>query len=192
MTRDTVAADDMDYLRRESLQTVLACTAVGVYLWCMVLFVRRIRFGPPWWGPILVAIGLIVASSVRNRTPSLAGASLALGLAAASLHGMMLTGMEIAPYMLVVVVSLGGLFFGLRTRERRNSDNACIAGPAVNRRSGEIAVIDRMVEAAVHGDRGAALQALLLDPVVNGISQAEAILDEMLEVHRDYLPQFSE
>jgi alpha-galactosidase len=54
----------------------------------------------------------------------------------------------------------------------------------------QIAVIDRMVEAAVHGDRDAALQALLLDPVVNSISQAEAILDEMLDVHRDFLPQF--
>jgi alpha-galactosidase/6-phospho-beta-glucosidase family protein len=54
----------------------------------------------------------------------------------------------------------------------------------------QIAVIDRLVEAAVHGDRDAALQALLLDPVVNSISQAEAILDEMLEAHRDFLPQF--
>jgi alpha-galactosidase len=54
----------------------------------------------------------------------------------------------------------------------------------------QIAVIDRMVEAAVHGDRTAALQALLLDPVVNSISQAEAILAEMLEVHKDFLPQF--
>jgi alpha-galactosidase/6-phospho-beta-glucosidase family protein len=56
----------------------------------------------------------------------------------------------------------------------------------------QIAVIDRLVEAAAHGDRKAALQALLLDPVVNGISQAQAILDEMLEVHQDYLPQFGE
>ena len=54
----------------------------------------------------------------------------------------------------------------------------------------QIAVIDRMVEAAVHGDRNAALQALLLDPVVSGISQAEAVLDEMLAVHSEYLPQF--
>jgi len=54
----------------------------------------------------------------------------------------------------------------------------------------QIAVIDRLVEAAVYGDRNAALQALLLDPVVNGVSQAEAILDEMLEVHKDFLPQF--
>ena len=54
----------------------------------------------------------------------------------------------------------------------------------------QIAVIDRVVEAGVHGDRNAALEALLLDPVVTSISQAEAILGEMLEVHRDFLPQF--
>jgi alpha-galactosidase len=54
----------------------------------------------------------------------------------------------------------------------------------------QVAVIDRLVEAAVHGDRRAALQALLLDPVVHGVSQAEAILNEMLAVHRDFLPQF--
>jgi len=54
----------------------------------------------------------------------------------------------------------------------------------------QIAVIDRLVEAGVHGDRISALQALLLDPVINGTSQADAILDEMLEVHKDYLPQF--
>ncbi len=54
----------------------------------------------------------------------------------------------------------------------------------------QIAVIDRVVEAGVHGDRTAALQALLLDPVVTSISQAEAILDELLEVHMDLLPQF--
>jgi alpha-galactosidase len=56
----------------------------------------------------------------------------------------------------------------------------------------QIAVIDRVVEAAVHGDRGAALQALLLDPVVGAVSQAEAILDEMIEVHADFLPQFTQ
>jgi alpha-galactosidase len=54
----------------------------------------------------------------------------------------------------------------------------------------QIAVQDRAIEAAVHGDRTAALQALLLDPVVNSISQAEGILEEMLDVHRAFLPQF--
>jgi alpha-galactosidase len=55
----------------------------------------------------------------------------------------------------------------------------------------QIAVQDRAIEAAVHGDRTAALQALLLDPVVGSISQAENVLAEMLEVHRAFLPQFS-
>jgi alpha-galactosidase len=54
----------------------------------------------------------------------------------------------------------------------------------------QIAVQDRAIEAAVHGDRSAVLQALLLDPVVNSISQAEAILKGLLEVHEDLLPQF--
>jgi alpha-galactosidase len=54
----------------------------------------------------------------------------------------------------------------------------------------QIAVMDRAVEAGTHGDRGAALQALLLDPVVGSSRQAEAILDELLAVHRDLLPQF--
>ncbi len=56
----------------------------------------------------------------------------------------------------------------------------------------QIAVIDRLVEAAVHGDRNLARQALLLDPTINSISQAEAILDELLAVHADLLPQFME
>ena len=46
------------------------------------------------------------------------------------------------------------------------------------------------VEAAVTGDRNMALQAMLLDPVVDSISGAERILDEMLTVHAEYLPQF--
>jgi len=54
----------------------------------------------------------------------------------------------------------------------------------------QIAVQDRAIEAAVHGDRKAALQALLLDPVVTSTSQAENILEELLDVHRAFLPQF--
>ncbi|MGE5140115.1 MAG: hypothetical protein ACM3JD_11685 [Rudaea sp.] len=54
----------------------------------------------------------------------------------------------------------------------------------------QIAVQDRTVEAAVHGDRQAALQALLLDPLVTGYSAAEQMLDELLAVHADSLPAF--
>ena len=47
-----------------------------------------------------------------------------------------------------------------------------------------------MVEAGVHGDRAAALQALLLNPHIASAQQAQAILDELLAAQRDYLPQF--
>ena len=54
----------------------------------------------------------------------------------------------------------------------------------------QVAVQDRAVEAAIHGDRQAALQALLLDPVVQSYDAAVQILEELLEVHAPYLPQF--
>ncbi|MGE5528928.1 MAG: alpha-glucosidase/alpha-galactosidase [Patescibacteria group bacterium] len=54
----------------------------------------------------------------------------------------------------------------------------------------QVAVQELAVEAAVHGDREAALQALLLDPVVDGVDTARAVLDELLRVHAPYLPQF--
>jgi 6-phospho-beta-glucosidase len=46
------------------------------------------------------------------------------------------------------------------------------------------------VEAAVHGDREAAYQALLVNPIGPKADQVQAVLDDMLETHRDYLPQF--
>jgi alpha-galactosidase/6-phospho-beta-glucosidase family protein len=54
----------------------------------------------------------------------------------------------------------------------------------------QVAIQDRVVEAAVHGDRHAALQALLLDPLVPSYVDAEKLLDEFLTVHADALPQF--
>jgi 6-phospho-beta-glucosidase len=47
------------------------------------------------------------------------------------------------------------------------------------------------VEAAVHGDRNAAYQALLAHPLGPKADKVQAVLDDMLELHRDYLPQFS-
>lgn len=55
----------------------------------------------------------------------------------------------------------------------------------------QVAIQDRVVEAAVHGDRQAALQALLLDPLVTSYVAAEKLLDELLTAHRDYLPNFA-
>lgn len=46
------------------------------------------------------------------------------------------------------------------------------------------------VQAAVHGDRNAAYQALLAHPLGPQADQVEAVLDDMLETNRIYLPQF--
>jgi 6-phospho-beta-glucosidase len=48
------------------------------------------------------------------------------------------------------------------------------------------------VEAAVHGDREAAYQALLVNPIGPKADQVQAVLDDMLETHREHLPQFWE
>jgi len=54
----------------------------------------------------------------------------------------------------------------------------------------QIGVQDLVVEAAVHGSRQLALEALLADPVVDSVTAAEKTLDELLNVHAPYLPQF--
>jgi 6-phospho-beta-glucosidase len=46
------------------------------------------------------------------------------------------------------------------------------------------------VEAAVNGDRNAAYQALLAHPLGPPADQINAVLDDMLDTNRDYLPQF--
>ncbi len=46
------------------------------------------------------------------------------------------------------------------------------------------------VEAAVHGDRNAAYQALLVHPLGPKGDQVQAVLDDMLETNKAYLPQF--
>jgi 6-phospho-beta-glucosidase len=46
------------------------------------------------------------------------------------------------------------------------------------------------VEAAVHGDRRAAYQALLAHPLGPPADRIQAVLEDMLETHREYLPQF--
>lgn len=54
----------------------------------------------------------------------------------------------------------------------------------------EIAVAGLAVDAAATGSRQAALQALLLDPCINDIDTAHAILDAYLVENADYLPAF--
>jgi len=54
----------------------------------------------------------------------------------------------------------------------------------------QILIQDLAVEAAVHGDRGLALQAVLADPVVQDLDSARAAFEELMEAHADALPQF--
>ncbi len=46
------------------------------------------------------------------------------------------------------------------------------------------------VEAAVHGDKNAAYQALLVHPLGPSADKIEEVLDDLLETHKRYLPQF--
>ena len=54
----------------------------------------------------------------------------------------------------------------------------------------ETALVELVVDAAVTGDRHTALQALMMDPIVDDYEIAKAILKDYLEVHAPYLPQF--
>ncbi len=46
------------------------------------------------------------------------------------------------------------------------------------------------VEAAVHGDKNAAYQALLAHPIGPSADKVEAVLEDMLETNKEFLPQF--
>jgi len=54
----------------------------------------------------------------------------------------------------------------------------------------EITAAQLCVDAAVTGDRQAALQCLLLDPVITDMDTAKKILDDYLVAYKAYLPQF--
>jgi len=54
----------------------------------------------------------------------------------------------------------------------------------------EITVSHLTVDSVVHGDRGLALQALLLDPVIRDIDIAKQVLDDYLVTYREHLPSF--
>ncbi|HSM55859.1 MAG TPA: hypothetical protein VK879_06865 [Candidatus Sulfomarinibacteraceae bacterium] len=54
----------------------------------------------------------------------------------------------------------------------------------------EAALVELVVDAAVSGDRHLALQALLLDPMINDVNRARRVLDDYLQAFAGYLPQF--
>ncbi|GAC1519959.1 MAG: alpha-glucosidase/alpha-galactosidase [Chloroflexota bacterium] len=54
----------------------------------------------------------------------------------------------------------------------------------------EAEVVELVVDASVTGNRETALQALALDPTVDDLDVARAVLADYLEIHRENLPQF--
>jgi alpha-galactosidase len=55
----------------------------------------------------------------------------------------------------------------------------------------QLYIMDLVVKAAVEGDKQAALEALIIDPNVPSPDVAAKILDEMLVLQAEYLPQFA-
>jgi alpha-galactosidase len=55
----------------------------------------------------------------------------------------------------------------------------------------ELALSSITIDACVYGDPQLALQALLLDPMINDMDTARAILDDFLATFAEYLPQFA-
>jgi alpha-galactosidase len=54
----------------------------------------------------------------------------------------------------------------------------------------EAELVELVVDASVQGSRAIALQALALDPVIDDLSIARDVLDDLLETHQAHLPQF--
>jgi len=65
-----------------------------------------------------------------------------------------------------------------------------LPGPIAELLRREAALVEMVVDTAVTGDRCLALQTLLLDPMINDIGRARAILDDYLLAFERYLPQF--
>ena len=55
----------------------------------------------------------------------------------------------------------------------------------------QVSVQKLLVEAYMKRSRNLLLQALLLDPIVHSVRNAERMLDDILELQKDYLPEFN-
>jgi len=113
MTRTaTVAADDLSYLRGESLVVVQVCMGLGLYCWAVVLFVTHELFGPWWRGTLILAVGMALHLVLQRRSFALASALLIGSLVVSQSYAMWMGDMVIAPHMLAVAVGLTSLLFG--------------------------------------------------------------------------------
>ncbi len=54
----------------------------------------------------------------------------------------------------------------------------------------QISIQKLLVEAYRKRSKNLLLQALLLDPIVNNVEKAEKMIDDMLEIQSEFLPQF--
>ncbi len=86
------------------------------------------------------------------------------------------------------VVEVPGLVEG---GEVRGLPAGALPGPVAAMVQNEVEVQKLVVDAAVAGSRDLALSALLIDPVVNSVRKAEALLDDILSAHARYLPRFA-
>lgn len=67
----------------------------------------------------------------------------------------------------------------------------CIPEPAAALMRVQFSIHDSLTEAFATGSRDKLMQALLLDPVIDNVVQAEKMLDYMLQLQADFLPAFS-
>jgi signal transduction histidine kinase/CheY-like chemotaxis protein len=110
----------LDDLRAESLQPVLFCIAAVLYFWCLILFQPASLFPVDHvqaaaLGPVFLGVGVVLAFVLQRRSPSAAAAAAIAGVMAAISLTMWVSGVQVAPYMFAVVVSLTGLLFGMKT-----------------------------------------------------------------------------
>jgi alpha-galactosidase len=89
-------------------------------------------------------------------------------------------------------------------------DNSIVESPAIIDRGGvhpvhvgalpeglaalcniQILIQELVVEAAIHGDRNLAIQAILTDPVVHDLEAGKRAFEELMISHSDLLPQFN-
>jgi alpha-galactosidase len=85
------------------------------------------------------------------------------------------------------IVEVPGLFSGAGVQ---GVGVGSLPGPIAELCRRELAVVRLCVDAAVYGDRQAALQCLLLDPVITDLDVAQQILEDYLETYREHLSQF--
>ncbi len=85
------------------------------------------------------------------------------------------------------IVEVPAIVCGMGVLPLRVGDLPPMVGELCRR---EAALVELVVDAAARGDRELALQALALDPMVDDLDMARAMLADYLETYRELLPQF--